>query len=79
MQAILTGVFDRDSKFGGKVFLLTFRGDDDKSYQSWISPTNRNFKNWESIIQGPIGVTLYHLRVKGGNLINADSFPKLIN
>lgn len=62
--------------YGGTVFLLTFKGEDGKSYRSWIDPKNRNFRHWKSIVEDvPVGTLLDGLVVKNKNLIDADSRP----
>lgn len=78
MIAELTSSKIVDSRYGGRVFLLTFRDEDGTSYQTWVDPANRNFANWEEVVKMEAGTKLDNLTVKKGRLINADCRPKII-
>lgn len=76
MKATLTQKTWEQSRYGGMVFFLTFKGEDGKSYRTWISPQNRNFRHWKSIVEdAPAGTLIDGLLVKTKNLIDADSRP----
>ena len=66
------------SRYTGKpVYAVFFKGDDGKSYKSWVDPNNGNFKRWENLLK--VKNILTGLNIKGnGNLIDADSYPKLV-
>lgn len=74
MLATVTSVTSKPSKFGGEAFLITFKGEDGKSYRTWVATNNGNFQRWSDIIfKWGKGVVLAGLVIKGGNLIDADS------
>lgn len=76
MKATLTKKTMEASRYGGMVHLLFFKGEDGKSYRSWIDPKNRNFRHWAYVIASvPIGTLLDGLVQKTKTLIDADSRP----
>lgn len=76
MKATLTRKTMEASRYGGMVHLLSFKGEDGKSYRSWIDPKNRNFRHWAYVIENvPIGTLLDGLVQKTQTLIDADSRP----
>lgn len=74
MKAEITSIQKRLSKHGGEVSLVTFKSEDGNSYVTWLDPKNRNWKKWDGVLE--IGNNLDGLKVKKGNLIDADSTPK---
>jgi len=77
MRATLLKTQEQVSKFGGKFYYAFFKGDDGKSYCSCLYPNYGNFKRWQCLI-GKENVVLDNLNVRG-NMIDADSFPKIVN
>lgn len=81
MKARVLKIEKHDSKLPdkGSFYYIFFKGIEDcKSYRSCIYEKFRNFQNWKAIIQNNnIGLLLDNL-VAQGNLINADSIPKII-
>lgn len=76
-QFQITGVKTTKSNYTHKdVYAVFFKGDDGKAYKSWIDPGNGNFKRWSGLLVK--GNVLKGLRIKGGTLIDADSFPVLV-
>jgi len=74
MLATVTSITSKVSKFGGEAFLITFKGEDGKSYRTWVATNNGNFARWSDIIfKWGKGTVLSGLIVKKGNLIDADS------
>ena len=57
------------------VFAVFFKGDDGKSYKTWLDPKNGNFKRWGNWLH--VGNVLKGIRIKHGNLLDADSSPVL--
>ncbi len=68
------------SKYGGHFFYVFFKGSDGDSYKTCLDPKMRNYKNWlELITVFNASITAVHvsgLKIKKGNLIDADSKPK---
>lgn len=69
----------KPSKINHVFWYVFFKGDDGKSYRTCLDPANRNFKNWQHIVEpgnvlGGIRLKLY----KGRPIIDADSTPKVI-
>lgn len=58
------------------VYAVFFKSSDGGSYKSWLDPKNGNFKRWEALLK--VGNTLSNIKVKTGRLIDADSFPLLV-
>lgn len=63
-------------KTGGVAYLLCFKGEDGKSYQSWVDSGYRNYQNWKHVMKD--GAVLSNLNIKKANIIDADSRPVLI-
>lgn len=79
MKAQVTSIAEQPSRYSGSpVFLITFKGEDGKSYRTWVDIQNGNFKRWAPIIQRTDKPMLDGLVIKKGNLIDADSFPVFI-
>jgi len=76
MKARITSISHAKSRYGGECLLLTFKGDDARSYRTWLYPAFRNFQQWKPFIKKGVGVLLSNLNVKKGNLIDADSIPE---
>ena len=79
MKATITSI-DRTyrSRHGGVCALITFMGEDGKSYRSWLYPNCGNYQRWIPVIEAGVGSSLDELTIKGHGLINADSFPKIL-
>lgn len=61
-----------------EVFAVFFKGDDGRSYKTWLDPLNGNYRRWESVAK--VHNVLTGLNLKGnGNLIDADSYPRLVS
>lgn len=78
MKATVTSVASKESRYGGEAYLVTFKGEDGKSYRSWVATNNGNFQRWFPIIQMGKGCAVDGLVVKTRNLIDADSFPRIV-
>ena len=78
MRGTITSVKNQESKYGGNVYLVTFSCEDNKSRRSWIDPGNRNFTRWKKIIEKGTGAVVGNLNTKDEFLIDADSFPEVI-
>jgi hypothetical protein len=74
----ITGVKTTKSNYTKKdVFAVFFKGDDGRSYRTWLDPNNGNYKRWQGVMK--VGNVLTGINLKGnGNLIDADSFPRLV-
>lgn len=80
MKAKLLDIQSRPSKYGGEFCYLFFKGEDGKSYRSCVSPSYRNWENWQKIVSNfskESPVWLNNLFTKNG-LIDADSKPTII-
>jgi hypothetical protein len=79
MRAIVLKIQANPSqKTGGTVYQMCFKDlEDGKSYTTWIDSGFRNYRNWRELMQTQI--VLDNLRVKKGNLIDADSEPRLVD
>lgn len=78
MRATLTKVSAQTSKYGGRVWLLCFKCEDGKSRRSWVDPKNGNYARWAPLLN-QLDISLDGLVAKGNLLIDADSFPKVID
>lgn len=58
------------------VFAVFFKGDDGKSYKTWLDPANGNFRRWEPLMKEDMIIT--GLKIKSGRLIDADSYPRAV-
>ncbi len=74
MKAEILKVTTQATKDGTAHFVC-FKGEDGKSYRSWIMEKYRNFKKWQGLLK--VGVVLDNLVVKGA-VVDADSSPKLV-
>ena len=59
------------SRYGGDCYLVCFKSDKDKSYNSYIYPKMRNWVRWKKVLK--VGIILSGLKLKDKTLINADS------
>lgn len=79
MKAIITSISDKKkSKHEGYCILITFKGDDGKSYHSWIATECNNYAQWQEVFKAGVDTQISGLEVKEGNLVNADSIPKIV-
>lgn len=79
-KLLTTGIKERESKYGGRFYYVYFKEyETGKSYKTCISPNYRNYKNWRSLIEcfKDKVVEVENARANG-NLIDADSTPKII-
>ena len=79
-KLLVTGVKERDSKYGGKFYYVYFKEyDTGKTYRTCLSPSYRNYKNWTKLMNNYNDkiVEVENVRANG-NLIDADSMPKII-
>jgi hypothetical protein len=53
--------------------MIAFKGEDGKSYNTWVDSSYRNYQNWKPFMKD--GAVLTGLNVKKDNLIDADSRP----
>jgi len=77
MQGTITSVQKQNSYYGGSVYLITFSGENNCSYRTWVHTGCGNYRRWQHIIEKGKGTAVGNLNVKAGRLINADSFPKI--
>jgi hypothetical protein len=77
-QFQITKVAQTTSKYTHKpVYMVFFKADDGKSYKTWLDPNNGNYKRWQNLMG--VGNVLIGINLKGnGNLVDADSFPRLV-
>lgn len=74
----ITGISNQISKHTGKpVFAVFFKADDGLSYRTWLDEANGNFKRWEKHLH--VDIVLTNLKIKAGRLIDADSYPKVVD
>lgn len=77
MKARITKVDSHKSrKTDGVAYLVCLKGEDGKSYNSWVDSGYRNYQGWKDLMV--VDNLLDNLRVAKGNLIDADSRPILI-
>ena len=79
-KLLTTGIKERESKYGGRFYYVYFKEyESGKSYKTCLSPNYRNYKNWRSLIESfkDKVVEVENARANG-NLIDADSTPKII-
>lgn len=79
-KLLTTGIKERESKYGGRFYYVYFKEyETGKSYKTCLSPNYRNYKNWRSLIESfkDKVVEVENARANG-NLIDADSTPKII-
>lgn len=79
-KLLMTGCKERESKYGGTFYYVYFKDyETGVSYKTCVSPNYRNFKNWRSAIESfkDKVVEVENVRANG-NLIDADSLPKII-
>lgn len=74
----ITGVKATKSHYTKRdVFVVFFKGDDGKAYRTWLDPANGNYRRWQGLMK--VGNVLTGINLKGsGNLLDADSFPRLV-
>ena len=69
------------SAHGGVWFHIYFK-DDMKSYRTALYKNMRNFKNWKDILENAQrGDLIHNLKFKtykGKNIVDADSYPKMM-
>lgn len=83
ITATLQKITRHPSKYGGDFYYLFFKDlEDGKTYRSCVSPSYRNWRNWQEIVEGfdeKTSPTFTGLILKG-NLVDADSVPqKVVN
>jgi len=71
MVATIISIQRKLSNYGGYYFLVCFKGEDGKSYITYIYPRLRNYKRWKPLLKE--GITLSGLNIIKKNLIDADS------
>lgn len=79
-KLLITGIKERDSKYGGKFYYVYFKEyETGGSYKTCLSPNYRNYKNWSSLIENfkDKVVEVENVRANG-KLIDADCIPKII-
>ena len=80
MNATITKISAKPSKYGGICFLITFKEKvTGKSLRTWAYDNCGNFKNWKPIIDAGVGSEVGNLRIKGGFLVDADSMVTILN
>ena len=77
MKAKIVKIKPFTSHHGGLCYLVCFKGDNGKAYRTYVSPKNRNYKNWNKIIRKE-GIILKGLRILRNNLIDADSPVEIV-
>lgn len=76
MIATLIKLQKRRSLYGGYFYYAYFKGEDQKNYYTCLYPKKRNYSRWKKVLE--IGTTFTNLRLKKGNLIDADSRFKVV-
>jgi len=76
MIATIITIQRKLSQYGGYYFLVTMKGENSKSYFTYIYPKMRNYSHWKPLLKE--GITLTGLNIKSKNLIDADSLIKEI-
>lgn len=79
-KLLVTGVKERQSKYGGKFYYVYFKEyDTGKTYRTCLSPSYRNYKNWTKLMNNYNDkiVEVENVRANG-NLIDADAIPTII-
>lgn len=79
-RLLVTGLKEMKSRYGGKFYYVYFKEyESGKSYRTCLAPNCRNYKNWSSLVNNfkDRVVEVENVRAKG-NLIDADSMPKII-
>lgn len=71
MRATIISIQRKLSQYGGYYFLVSFKGEDGKSYISYIYPRLRNYNRWKPLLKE--GITLTNLNIVKKNIIDADS------
>lgn len=76
MKATITSIKPQTSKHGGICHLITFKGEDGKSYRTWVVKGFGNYRRWQEIIAKGVGLVVTGLTRRGEGLIDADSVPQ---
>ncbi len=77
MKATITFKHPKKSKFTGKnAWLLGFKFEDGTRGKAWIDEGYRNFTRWQGNML--VGAVLDNLIIKEGGLVDADSFPVIV-
>lgn len=79
-RLLVTGLKEMKSRYGGKFYYVYFKEyESGKSYRTCLTPNCRNYKNWSSLVNNfkDRVVEVENVRANG-NLIDADSMPKII-
>lgn len=71
MTATIITIQRKLSQYGGYYFLVMFKGEDGRSYMTYVYPRMRNYARWKPLLKE--GITLTNLNVKSKTLIDADS------
>jgi hypothetical protein len=74
MTATIISIQRKLSQYGGYYFLVSFKGENGRSYYTYIYPRMRNYNKWKPLLKE--GITLTGLNLKSKNLIDADSLIK---
>ncbi len=77
ITAKITKIIKKMSRLGGYYYHIFFKGENGKSYFTYIYPKMMNYNRWKKVLKE--GIVLSNLRLLKGkiNLINADSNFKL--
>jgi hypothetical protein len=74
MRATIISIQRKLSQYGGYFFLVSFKGEDGRSYFTYVYPRMRNYKRWKPLLKE--GIVLSGLNTKSKNLVDADSLIK---
>ncbi len=80
MKLKILNIVKRPSKYGGFFYYIYFKSlNEGNSYKTCVAENYRNYKNWKNIIQEfykTKKVLITNVEING-NLVNADSIPKI--
>lgn len=78
MIATIIKIETKPSRYGGKMKVVFFKGNDGNSYYTYVYERMRNYKRWKKVLKE--GVVLKNLnKLKSNkNIIDADSRFKLV-
>ena len=74
----ITKTFKTKSKHAGDCYLMTFKDAKGKNYRTWLYPECGNFARWKQIMEAGPGTVVGNLALIGTQLVNADSYPKIV-
>jgi len=80
MRTTVTGIKKNISKYGGHFYYIFFKNEEGISLRSCLDPKMGNFSRWEKIIEKAVAGEVFEVDnlIQKGNIIDADSFPKII-